>query len=59
MLAMTTNPAINLFGGKFGSNVRYILNVDTNGNAVQDLAYVIRFDNGAAVEVQRHPVQGP
>lgn len=48
VLAMTTNPAINLFGGKFGSNVRYILNVDTNGNAVQDLAYVVRFDNGRA-----------
>ncbi len=48
VLAMTTNPAINAFGGKFGSNVRYIINVDRNGDAVQDLAYVIRFDNGAA-----------
>ena len=45
VLVMTTNPAINLFGGKFGSNVRYILNVDTNGDAVQDVAYVVRFDN--------------
>ena len=43
VLVMTTNPAINLFGGKFGANVRYILNVDKNGNAVQDLAYVFRF----------------
>ena len=42
-LVMTTNPAINLFGGHFGTNVRYILNVDKNGNAVQDLAYVFRF----------------
>lgn len=48
VLAMTTNPAINAFGGKFGANVRYILNVDRNGDAVQDLAYVVRFDNGAA-----------
>lgn len=48
VLAMTTNPAINAFGGKFGSNVRYIINVDRNGDAVQDLAYVVRFDNGAA-----------
>ncbi len=48
VLAMTTNPAINLFGGKFGANVRYILNVDKNGDAVQDMAYVVRFDNGAA-----------
>lgn len=48
VLVMTTNPAINLFGGKFGANVRYILNVDRNGDAVQDLAYVTTFDNGTA-----------
>jgi hypothetical protein len=48
VLVMTTNPAINLFGGKFGSNVRYILNVDNDGDAVQDLAYVVRFDDGPA-----------
>ena len=33
--------------GKFGANVRYIINVDRNGDAVQDLAYVVRFDDGA------------
>lgn len=43
VLAMTTNPAINLFGGSFGENVRYILNLDRNGDAVEDLAYVTRF----------------
>jgi hypothetical protein len=43
VFAMTTNPAINLFGGSFGTNVRYIFNVDRNGDAVQDLAYVWRF----------------
>jgi hypothetical protein len=48
VLVMTTNPAINLFGGKFGPNVRYTLNVDNDGDAVQDLAYVVRFDDGAA-----------
>ena len=48
VLAMTTNPAINAFGGKFGANVRYIINVDRDGDAVQDLAYVVRFDDGAA-----------
>jgi hypothetical protein len=50
VLAMTTNPAIDLFGGSFGTNVRYILNVDRTGDAVQDLAYVWRFGplaNGA------------
>ncbi len=29
---MTVNPAINLFGGNFGTNVRYTLNIDTNGD---------------------------
>jgi len=48
VLAMTTNPAINAFGGKFGANVRYIINVDRDGDAIQDLAYVVRFDDGAA-----------
>ena len=48
VLVMTTNPAINAFGGKFGANVRYILNVDQDGDAVQDLAYVVRFNDGAA-----------
>jgi hypothetical protein len=50
VLAMTTNPAIDLFGGSFGTNVRYIVNVDRNGDAIQDLAYVWRFGpvaNGA------------
>lgn len=41
VLAMTTNPG--LFVSNFGVNVRYILNVDRNGDAVQDLAYVTTF----------------
>jgi hypothetical protein len=50
VLAMTTNPAINVFGGSFGTNVRYVMNVDRNGNALVDLAYVWTFGpetNGA------------
>ena len=43
VIAMTVNPAINLFGGNFGTNVRYIVNVDKNGDAKADLAYVARF----------------
>ena len=43
VLAMTVNPAINLFGGHFGTNVRYVLNVDKDGDNVQDTAYVTRF----------------
>jgi len=48
VLAMTTNPGINAFGGDFGTNVRYALNIDTNGDNVQDLAYVSTFaDDGS------------
>jgi hypothetical protein len=43
VLAMTTNPAINLFGGSFGMNVRYVINVDNDGDARPDKAYVWRF----------------
>jgi hypothetical protein len=43
VLAMTVNPAINLFGGNFGTDVRYIFNIDTNGDNVQDVAYVTRY----------------
>ena len=46
VLVMTTNPASNFFGATFGTNVRYAINVDRDGDAVQDLAYVWRF--GAA-----------
>ncbi len=42
-LVMTTNPATNFFGHEFGTNVRYAINVDRNGDARQDLAYVWRF----------------
>ncbi|MGP1674542.1 MAG: DUF4331 family protein [Candidatus Limnocylindrales bacterium] len=44
VLAMTTNPAINLFGGTFGKKVRYVFNIDKNGDNKADLAYVVRFD---------------
>ena len=43
IIAMTTNPAVDLFGGKFGTNVRYVFNIDKNGDNVQDLAYVATF----------------
>jgi hypothetical protein len=43
VLAMTTNPAINLFGGRFGTKIRYIIRVDTNGDASPDIAYMWRF----------------
>ncbi len=58
-LVMTTNPAINLFGGAFGTNVRYVINVDRNGNNLVDLAYVFTFgdadgDNGQPYTVTRY-----
>jgi hypothetical protein len=43
VIAMTVNPAINLFGGNFGADVRYTFNIDTNGDNVQDMAYVATF----------------
>jgi hypothetical protein len=43
IIAMTTNPAVNLFGGHFGTNVRYVFNIDTNGDHVQDVAYLATF----------------
>jgi hypothetical protein len=51
-LVMTTNPAVNLFNTTFGTNVRYAINVDRNGDAKQDLAYVWRFGavNGAGAQ---------
>jgi hypothetical protein len=58
VLAMTTNPAANIFGAEFGTNVRYIINVDRTGDAVQDLAYVWRFGptkgGGQAYTVTRY-----
>lgn len=58
VLAMTTNPAINLFGGAFGTNVRYIINVDTDGDARVDIRYVWRFtpvlDDSQAYSVLRY-----
>jgi Domain of unknown function (DUF4331) len=52
VLVMTTNPAVNLFNTTFGTNVRYAINVDRNGDAKQDLAYVWRFGapNGSGAQ---------
>ena len=56
VLAMTTNPAVNVPSvnplASFGTNVRYAINVDRNGDARQDLAYVWRFAaaNGAGAQ---------
>ena len=56
VLAMTTNPAINLFNTTFGKNVRYAINIDRNGDAKQDLAYVWRFSDPNASGAQSYTV---
>jgi|GEM_PF-774715 len=56
--AMTTNPAVNLGLQEqktFGMNVRYVINVDRTGDAVQDLAYVWRFGQASGL-VQSYSV---
>ena len=62
VLAMTTNPAVNVptvdAMANFGTNVRYVINVDRTGDAVQDLAFVWRFGtagpNGQPYSVSRY-----
>jgi hypothetical protein len=44
-LVLTTNPAVNagVSPATFGSDVRYTINLDRTGDAVQDLAFVVTF----------------
>ena len=60
VLAMTTNPAINAFGGKFGANVRYILNVDTQRRRGpgSGLRHPLRRRGAGQPEVHRHALHG-
>jgi len=57
VIAVTVNPAINLFGGNFGTNVRYIFNIDKNGDEKADLAYVARFGHVDRDDDDRFPEQ--
>ena len=44
VLAVTTHPAVGVFApAEYATDVRYVINVDRNGDAVADLAYVLRF----------------
>jgi hypothetical protein len=56
VLVMTTNPAINLFGGAFSPTARYVFNVDRDGDAIQDLAYVIEFGSPSTSAGQAYTV---
>jgi hypothetical protein len=57
VIAMTVNPAINLFGGNFGKNVRYTFNIDKNGDQKADLAYVARFGRVDRDDDDKYPEQ--
>jgi hypothetical protein len=57
VLVMTVNPAINLFGGNFGRNVRYVFNIDRNGDNKADLAYVTRFGRVDRDDDDKYPEQ--
>jgi hypothetical protein len=44
VIAVTTHPAAGAISPlKYATDVRYVVNVDTTGDAIQDLAYVMRF----------------
>jgi hypothetical protein len=57
VIAVTVNPAINLFGGNFGTNVRYIVNIDKNGDEKADVAYVARFGRVDRDDDDKYPEQ--
>ena len=56
VLAMTVNPAINLFGGNFGTNVRYTFNIDRTGDNLPDTAYVVRYGSEDSAGNQRFKI---
>jgi Domain of unknown function (DUF4331) len=58
--AMTTNPAVNISSvdpmANFGPNVRYAINIDRTGDAIQDLAFVWRFGDAPNGDPQSYTV---
>ena len=63
VLAMTTNPAVNIPTidpfGLYATNVQYRLNIDNNGDAIQDVSFVTTFgkpesDGGQDFKVRRY-----
>src|SRR6266550_6805401 len=48
-IAVTTSPAAGIIGPiNYATNVRYKINVDRNGDAVEDLAFVLDFAAASA-----------
>ncbi len=61
VLAMTTNPAVNVPSidpfGTYATNVQYRLNIDNNGDAVQDVSFVTTFGRADREGDQRYVVR--
>ena len=58
VLVMTVNPNAGALGtAKFGSDVIYQMKIDTNGDAVEDIAYKFRFGAPRADGTQRMHVK--
>lgn len=61
ILVMTTNPAVNVPAidpfGTYGTNVQYRLNIDNNGDFIQDVSFVTTFGRPNRHGVQRYTVR--
>ncbi len=58
VLAVTTNPAAGaLSPGSYGTDVLYQLKIDTNGDAIEDISYKVRFGEQRADGSQRYVVK--
>ncbi len=58
VLAMTTNPAAGALSPEtYGTDVLYQLKIDTDGDAVEDISYKVRFGDPRADGSQRYVVK--
>jgi hypothetical protein len=61
VLAMTTNPAVNVPSidpfGTYATNVQYRINVDRDGDFVQDISYVTTFGRPGTAGVQNFTIK--
>ena len=61
VLVLTTNPAVNIPSidpfGSYGTNVQYRLNIDNNGDFVQDVSFVATFSRPDEEGVQRYTIK--
>jgi hypothetical protein len=58
VFAVTTHPAVGVLSpAAYGTDVEYALNLDTDGDAVADIRYVVRFDAMKRDGTQRFTVK--